>query len=581
MADQKISALTELLNADIVDGDLIPIVDISIPETKASSILELDKRWVQTAAGLINDAGTSTSDIWSADKIQSVVDSGAGTHTVAQFTPQTAPAYGEGKVWYDSDKKSLSYMTEEEDVELNINREMVVRVSNVSGATIANGKVVVFDSAVAGLPTIELAQANTVTAGKTLGLTTHSIEDVSIGYVTNFGEVGSVDTSLFSGGDELWLSSTVAGSMTNVQPSHPAKSIRVGLAQTIDAVNGVVLVNVKQTFSNFAEGGVFFPDSDGAPDQDESTFFWNDTSKQLELTSSEDAGATKPLIINDSSGEVASINSDGLVSAAEVAAGKLTTTGDLLISGSGDIDSTTTYSLERIGVAYITFSSLAVEIKKQIEGFNGTSANTMYGFAGMKDGGVWRDSGSDSIKMNVNGVTAQEWADAKTLIGDVAGANTTDIETDGTLNAIVPYAAMRQHNDSGDTLSLPVAGTYYKWATSDTGKVGNYWTYSGANDNLTAGSGAAGTYMIAFSASFDGSNTQTVEGALHINNTLSNDVHAHRGLGTSSPTGSMSSGPFPVDIAEGDVIDLRFTSSATSASIDIYTVQFSITRISK
>lgn len=153
----------------------------------------------------------------------------------------TAPAHSEGRVFYDKIDNTLSVYNNEADISLNVGQESWVYARNITGSTILDGKVVYITGAVSSRPTIALAQADAEATCKLLGVATHDIETATNGYVTICGVVHGIDLSDFSDGDEVFLSATVAGSLTTVAPSAPNCAIEIGYV--IDgSVNGDLFV---------------------------------------------------------------------------------------------------------------------------------------------------------------------------------------------------------------------------------------------------------------------------------------------------------------------------------------------------
>ena len=91
-----------------------------------------------------------------------------------------------------------------------------------------------------------LAQSDDPDTCRVIGMATHDIEDNTDGYVTTFGTVRDVDTSTggLSAGDDLWLSSTVAGAYTNVRPGYPDCQVIVGKVQVSNVSVGTVTVSI-------------------------------------------------------------------------------------------------------------------------------------------------------------------------------------------------------------------------------------------------------------------------------------------------------------------------------------------------
>lgn len=173
----------------------------------------------------------------------SVDSDGRVTMPALDITPQSSETHQEGRLYYDSDEKCHIVYNEESEIAGCLNREFWVRVYNSSGSAITNGQVVYINGASSGWPTIELAQANAYTTSRVIGVATHDIENSSYGYVTKMGEVKDVDTSSYSAGDELYLSSATAGAITGTAPSGSDYNVRIGIAETINATTGTIYVD--------------------------------------------------------------------------------------------------------------------------------------------------------------------------------------------------------------------------------------------------------------------------------------------------------------------------------------------------
>lgn len=165
------------------------------------------------------------------------------TLTTPIITGQTAPAFTEGMLWYDTDDKALSYYNDVSASSMQIGFESWVRVRNVTGVTITNGSVVVINGASGQTPTIALADADTHTPAQVIGIVTADILNNAVGHVTTHGIVKNLDTSTFLDGDVLYLSQT-AGALTKVAPTAPASIVAVGIVAHAHATQGKVYVNV-------------------------------------------------------------------------------------------------------------------------------------------------------------------------------------------------------------------------------------------------------------------------------------------------------------------------------------------------
>lgn len=174
-----------------------------------------------------------------AEETEQIV-SGAIKHNSQQSfaTTMTVPIHQEGAYFYNNVKKTLSYYNENQDVTVDIGRELLVRVYNDSGATIPNGAAVRPTGALGGLPTMALSKADVFATASVTGIATADILNGQTGYVTYVGEVSTVDTSAWAVGDFLYLSDTVEGGLTT---SEPAISSFVGVVLSSD-VDGSIIV---------------------------------------------------------------------------------------------------------------------------------------------------------------------------------------------------------------------------------------------------------------------------------------------------------------------------------------------------
>lgn len=177
--------------------------------------------------------GTTTTNTWSA---------------MNTFTPGitlggvASPTYAQGKLVYDTDNESLTFTNNDSNVSLQIGQEEWTRVKNVTGSTIANGAAVYINGTSAGLPTIDLATGLDSTKIIGLGLTTESIANNAIGYVTTIGVVHGLNTSAFVAGTAVYVSTSTPGGLTSVSPVSPYYRYRIGIVTVSDASIGAIHV---------------------------------------------------------------------------------------------------------------------------------------------------------------------------------------------------------------------------------------------------------------------------------------------------------------------------------------------------
>lgn len=155
------------------------------------------------------------------------------------LTPTDTDAIGR-LVWNDTDG-TLSLGLKGGNSVLQIGQETMIRCVNKTGSTIANGSVVRITGSQGNRVTIVKAQAdNRTNAANTVGLATEDIANNAEGFVTALGAVRNIDTSAFTEGDTVYLSSSVAGGLTTTAPS---VSVRVGVVERAHATLGRIFVH--------------------------------------------------------------------------------------------------------------------------------------------------------------------------------------------------------------------------------------------------------------------------------------------------------------------------------------------------
>ncbi len=155
----------------------------------------------------------------------------------------SSPAYAAGKVWYDSTDNTLRYFNDSTTDSVNIGQEINVKVRNTSGSTITPGQVVRITGAVGGIPTVALAQANSLTNTRVYAVVTDSIANNTNGYATIHGLIKNLNLSAFADGDILFLSASVAGGLTATRPVSPNYAQPIGSVSSNNASTGRLIVD--------------------------------------------------------------------------------------------------------------------------------------------------------------------------------------------------------------------------------------------------------------------------------------------------------------------------------------------------
>jgi len=175
-----------------------------------------------------------------------VVNFGDPAQTIQLDTTFAGPtAHFEGLVYWDSNAGTMAVMTDVENVVFQVGEETQLKVFNDTAAVIENGKPVYITGVNGGgFPTVALARGNTFVTSLVVGLATETIGIGEIGRVTNFGIARDFGTSALATG-AVFLSSAVAGGLTNTEPEPPASSVRIGQVLVSDVAVGQILIDIQ------------------------------------------------------------------------------------------------------------------------------------------------------------------------------------------------------------------------------------------------------------------------------------------------------------------------------------------------
>ncbi len=175
----------------------------------------------------------------------------AVTATTIDFDLNYTGATAEGRLSWNFEDATLDLGMGGGNVTQQIGQEIYYIVKNQSGATISNGRVVrnagSFGASGRILGEYMIADG-TYPFAKTLGISTEDILNGEDGLVTEFGVVRGIDTtgSLYgeswSDGDVLYVSPTIPGGLTSVEPSAPNQVLEMGVILNA-AANGSIFVD--------------------------------------------------------------------------------------------------------------------------------------------------------------------------------------------------------------------------------------------------------------------------------------------------------------------------------------------------
>jgi hypothetical protein len=206
------------LNADLLDG----LSSADFQATLSGTGI------VKSTAGTISYLTDNTAN-WDAaynDKINSAAVTGIGTNTLT-LTQQDAGTIT--ATW--------------------VNGTLIREVRNSTGATLTKGTIVYISGATGNKPTVSKAIATgDSTSAQTFGFIQTDIANNANGYVVAFGDLTGIDTSAFTEGDQLYLSSTTAGEFTATKQYAPAHLVYVGIVTRSHPTLGQIEVNIQNGY---------------------------------------------------------------------------------------------------------------------------------------------------------------------------------------------------------------------------------------------------------------------------------------------------------------------------------------------
>jgi hypothetical protein len=156
----------------------------------------------------------------------------------------------EGYVNWNKTDKTLDIYTGSGTI-IQVGQETLVRVRNNTGSTLLNGTAVKLTSALGNRPLAVKAQADTLQNACVIGLVTHDIPHNTDGFITVRGLVRNLNTDDFTEGQNIFLSTSIAGGLQGSPPT-TGYIVKVGMCIVKNPGNGVIYVDPKdrETFGN-------------------------------------------------------------------------------------------------------------------------------------------------------------------------------------------------------------------------------------------------------------------------------------------------------------------------------------------
>ena len=144
-----------------------------------------------------------------------------------------------GDVWMDSANTAIRVYDGSEWSQGTFigNLEGFIEIEAVAGENLGKGDVVYVSGASGNTPEVSKAQSNSTTTMPAIGIAKQTINSGNTGYIVVQGLLTGIDTSTYSEGDVLYVSSTVAGAFQNTAPAGESNRIQ-NVGKVINAAGG-------------------------------------------------------------------------------------------------------------------------------------------------------------------------------------------------------------------------------------------------------------------------------------------------------------------------------------------------------
>lgn len=260
MADKKVYINNGTAVVQVGAGNLSGLGDTNISSPTNGQGLSYNSstgKWVNSSAGTGDVVGPASAtdnalarfDGTTGKLIQNGTitqdDNGnlAAVNGLSFNTSPTSPPTTAGSMAWDTGD-GTPYVVLNANTSLQLGQESVAKVYNGTGSTITKGKVVAVSGAQGQRPSVVLADADSeALSAPTLGVTAEDIANGAEGFVCTFGLVRGLDTSAFTAGAPIYLSST-AGAFTATKPVAPQHIVALGWVVKVNASSGEVFINI-------------------------------------------------------------------------------------------------------------------------------------------------------------------------------------------------------------------------------------------------------------------------------------------------------------------------------------------------
>lgn len=163
-----------------------------------------------------------------------------------QFDITETGATAEGQLIWNTDK-GLPEVQLAHNFDLEIGQQLVSRVVNKTGSTIAKGKIVYINGGQGNRPTVTLASNDTMdTSSKAYAVLAQDIANNGNGWAIVVGTLYNLNTAAYTAGQVLYLGT--AGNFTATKPVAPAHLVTVAKVTNVHATQGVIDISIQNGF---------------------------------------------------------------------------------------------------------------------------------------------------------------------------------------------------------------------------------------------------------------------------------------------------------------------------------------------
>lgn len=156
--------------------------------------------------------------------------------------PTPDPAHQEGRIHWNADTKTLQVDSDTNNFMIEVGHMNVVRGRNPNSFTLTKGTVVYMSGESGNRPNFYTSSwEDDSRSASTLGIVAQDINANQTGYVVTNGILRGINTTAYTPGDPLYLSSS--GQYTKIVPDAPQHEVRLGKIIT-SAVAGMIYVNI-------------------------------------------------------------------------------------------------------------------------------------------------------------------------------------------------------------------------------------------------------------------------------------------------------------------------------------------------